>query len=129
VRASEKEGLEKFVEGSEVPAMGQIAHKILPYDEAEDFEQQHKGQARAIELYLFGLLLATLALLAEGWLGSHKPSRAGGAARLSSPAVLLAGSPVSAWPSQEGPKSGLEHARGSTELAEVLHKTSNWRAG
>ena len=79
VRASEKEGLEKFVEGSVVPIIGRIAHKILPYDEAEDFEQHHKGQARAIESYLFLLLLATLALLAEGWLGSHKPSRAGSA--------------------------------------------------
>ncbi len=79
VRASEKEGLEKFVEGSQVPIIGQMAHKILPYDEAEDFGQHHKGQARAIESYLFLLLLATLALLAEGWLGSHKPSRAGSA--------------------------------------------------
>ncbi len=77
VRASEKEGLEKFVEGSEVPAMGQIAHKILPYDEAVDFEQYHKGQARSVELFLLLLLLATLALLAEGWLGAPRLSRAG----------------------------------------------------
>ncbi|MFB0552547.1 MAG: BatA and WFA domain-containing protein [Phycisphaerae bacterium] len=76
VRASEKEGLEKFVEGSEVPALGQIAHKILPYDEAVDFEQYHKGQARSVELFLFLLLLATLALLAEGWLGAPRLSRA-----------------------------------------------------
>jgi hypothetical protein len=77
VRASEKEGLEKFVEGSQIPIIGQMAHKILPYDEAEDFGRHHKGQARVIESYLFLLLLATLALLAEGWLGSHKPSRVG----------------------------------------------------
>ncbi len=76
VRASEKEGVEKFIEGSEVPAMGQIAHKILPYDEAVDFEQYHKGQARSVELFLFLLLLATLALLAEGWLGAPRLSRA-----------------------------------------------------
>jgi len=76
VRASEKEGLEKFVEGSEMPAMGQIAHQILPYDEAVDFEQYHKGQARSVELFLFLLLLATLALLAEGWLGAPRLSRA-----------------------------------------------------
>ena len=76
VRASEKEGLEKFVEGSEVPALGQIAHQILPYDEAVDFEQYHKGQARSVELFLFLLLLATLALLAEGWLGAPRLSRA-----------------------------------------------------
>ena len=77
VRASEKEGLEKFVEGPEVPALGQIAHQILPYDEAVDFEQYHKGQARSVELFLFLLLLATLALLAEGWLGAPRLSRAG----------------------------------------------------
>jgi hypothetical protein len=77
VRASEKEGLEKFVEGSEMPALGQIAHQILPYDEAVDFEQYHKGQARSVEMFLFLLLLATLALLAEGWLGAPRLSRAG----------------------------------------------------
>lgn len=76
VRASGKEGLEKFVEGSEVPAMDQIAHQILPYDEAVDFEQYHKGQARSVELFLLLLLLATLALLAEGWLGAPRLSRA-----------------------------------------------------
>jgi len=76
VRASEKEGVGKFIEGSEVPAMGQIAHKILPYDEAVDFEQYHKGQARSVELFLLLLLLATLALLAEGWLGAPRLSRA-----------------------------------------------------
>ncbi|HUU17920.1 MAG TPA: BatA and WFA domain-containing protein [Sedimentisphaerales bacterium] len=77
VRASEKEGLEKYIEGSEVPALGQIAHQILPYDEAVDFEQYHKGQARSVELFLFLLLLATLALLAEGWLEAPRLSRAG----------------------------------------------------
>jgi len=76
VRSSEKEGLERFIEGSEVPAMGQIAHKILPYDESGNFEQYHKGQARAVELYLPLLLLATLALLAEGWLGAPRLSKA-----------------------------------------------------
>jgi hypothetical protein len=77
VRASEKEGLEQFVEGSEVPALGQIAHKILPFDEASDFEQYHQGQARSVELFLPLLLLATLALLAEGWLGAPRVSKGG----------------------------------------------------
>ncbi|MFZ2145790.1 MAG: BatA and WFA domain-containing protein [Sedimentisphaerales bacterium] len=76
VRASEKEGLEKFIEGSEVPSLGQIVHKILPYDEAVDFEQYHKGLARSVELFLSLLLLATLTLLAEGWLGAPRLSRA-----------------------------------------------------
>ena len=77
VRASEKEGLEQFVEGSEVAALGQIENKIIPFDEAADFEQYHKGQARSVELFLPLLLLATLALLAEGWLGAPRLSRAG----------------------------------------------------
>jgi hypothetical protein len=77
VRASDKEGLEQFVEGSEVPALGQIAHKILPFDEAADFEQYHKGQARSVEMFLPLLLLATLALLAEGWLGAPRLSGTG----------------------------------------------------
>ncbi len=77
VRASEKEGLEQFIEGSEVPALGQITHEILPFDEAADFEQYQKGQARSVELFLPLLLLATLALLAEGWLGAPRLSRAG----------------------------------------------------
>jgi hypothetical protein len=77
VRASDKEGLEQFVEGSEVAALGQIAHKILPFDEAADFEQYHKGQARSVEMFLPLLLLATLALLAEGWLGAPRLSGAG----------------------------------------------------
>ncbi len=76
VRSSATEGLERFIEGSEVPAMGQIAHKILPYDESIDFEQYHKGQARSVELFFLLLLLATLALLAEGWLGAPRLSKA-----------------------------------------------------
>jgi len=77
VRASEKEGLEKFVEGLQMQPLGQIVHKILPYDEAVDFEQYHKGLARSVELFLSLLLLATLALSAEGWLGAPRLSRAG----------------------------------------------------
>ena len=77
MRASDKEGLEQFVEGSEIPALGEIAHKILPFDEAADFEQYHKGQARSVELFLPLLLLATLALLTEGWLGAPRLSKGG----------------------------------------------------
>lgn len=75
VRSSEKEGLEQFVEGSEVPALGQIENKILPFDENADFEQYKIDQARSVELFLPLLLLATLALLAEGWLGAPRLSR------------------------------------------------------
>jgi len=82
VRASDKEGLDKFLQGSQVPAMGRIAHYVFDYNEAEDFEQYRRYQARTVELYLPLLLLATLALLAEGLLGSPKPVRAGRGANL-----------------------------------------------
>ena len=69
--------MEQFVEGSEVPALGQIENKILPFDDAADFGQYHKGQAKSVELFMPLLLLATLALLAEGWLGAPRLSQAG----------------------------------------------------
>jgi hypothetical protein len=77
VRASETEGVERFVEGSEVAALGQIENAILPFDEDEDFGQYHSEQAKSVELFLPFLLLATLALLAEGWLGAPRASKAG----------------------------------------------------
>jgi hypothetical protein len=134
VRASEKEGLEKFVEGSQVPAMGRIAHKILPYDEAEDFEQHHKGQARAIEFYLFWLLLATLALLAEGWLGSHKPSRTGRTG-LDHARPRRAGQSAAEEPIAEGESVPVASVnRLSRQVRRIIgkstaDKTTGWRAG
>jgi hypothetical protein len=75
VRASEKEGVEQYFEGSEVAALGQIENKVIAFDETAEFEQYHKGQAKSVELFLPLLLLATLALLAEGWLGAPRLSQ------------------------------------------------------
>ena len=76
VRASDKEGWQEFVKGSQVPAMSRILHQVHPYKKAEDFEQYHKYQARSVSLYLPLLLLLTLALLAEGLLGAPNPTAA-----------------------------------------------------
>ena len=70
MRSSEKEGVEKFLKGSQAPALGQIAHTILDYDPDEGLKKYHYGQSRTVELYLPLVLLATLVLLAEGWLAN-----------------------------------------------------------
>jgi len=120
VRASEKEGLEKFVEGSEVPALGQIV-QILPYDEAVDFEQYHKGLARSVELFLFLLLLATLALLAEGWLGAPRLSKASQEKTPEAETV----SEVSEISNPQSRKSRKGHCVGRLE-ADVLRQRRLW---
>jgi hypothetical protein len=75
VRSSPKEGLTDFLQGSQVPAMGKIKHSIVGYNPADDLQKYHAGLSRTFELFLPLLLLATLALLIEGWLAN--PIRAG----------------------------------------------------
>jgi len=75
VRSSEKEGIGQFLKGSQVPALKKITHEIVNYDPAEGLQKYHYGQSRTIELYLPLVLLATLALLAEGWLANPAGSK------------------------------------------------------
>jgi hypothetical protein len=75
VRSSDKEGLTQFVAGSQVPALDRITHEIVDYDPAEGFEKYHHGQNRTFNLFLPLLLLATLALLVEGWLANPRRAR------------------------------------------------------
>jgi hypothetical protein len=75
VRSSPKEGLTDFLQGSQVPAMGKITHSIVDYKPMDDLQKYHAGLSRTFELFLPLLLLATLALLIEGWLAN--PIRAG----------------------------------------------------
>jgi len=76
VRSSPKEGLTQFLKGSKVPAMEKITHSIVDYDPADDLQKYHAGQSRTFELFLSFVLLATLALLAEGWLANPIRARA-----------------------------------------------------
>ena len=76
VRSSPKEGLTQFIQGSQVPAMEKITHSIVDYDPADDLQKYHAGQSRTFELFLPLVLLATLALLAEGWLANPIRARA-----------------------------------------------------
>ncbi|MBN2314968.1 MAG: BatA and WFA domain-containing protein [Sedimentisphaerales bacterium] len=70
VRSSEKEGLTQFVEGSQIPVLEKITHTVVDYSPADELEKYHYGHSRTFELFLPLLLLATLALLAEGWLAN-----------------------------------------------------------
>jgi len=76
VRSSSKEGLTQFLQGSQVPAMQKIKHSIVDYNPADDLQKYHAGLSRTINLFLPLLLLATLALLAEGWLANPIRARA-----------------------------------------------------
>ena len=76
VRSSDKEGLTQFLAGSRVPALGRITHEIVDYNPAEGFEKYHHGQSRTYNMFLPLLLLATLALLVEGWLANPRRARA-----------------------------------------------------
>ena len=60
----------QFVSDTQVPGWQHVAHDIVDYDPTEDFEQYHAGQHRSVNLYLPLILLATLALLIEGWLAN-----------------------------------------------------------
>jgi len=76
VRSSPQEGLTQFLKGSKVPAMEKITHSIVDYDPADDLQKYHTGQSRTFDLFLPLVLLATLALLAEGWLANPVRARA-----------------------------------------------------
>ncbi|MHC4511694.1 MAG: hypothetical protein ACYTAO_22540, partial [Planctomycetota bacterium] len=70
VRSSAKEGLTRFMRGSQIPALERITHTVVDYDPTEDLQKYHYGQVRTFGLFLPLVLLATLALLAEGWLAN-----------------------------------------------------------
>jgi len=75
VRSSPKEGLTQFLQGSQVPSMQKIKHSIIDYKPEDDLQEYHAGLSRTFELFLPFLLLATLALLIEGWLANPVRAR------------------------------------------------------
>jgi HAMP domain-containing protein len=51
----------------------------VDYDPTEDLAKYHYGQVRTFELFLPLVLLATLAMLAEGWLANPIRAKSGSA--------------------------------------------------
>ena len=76
VRSSDKEGLTQFVQGSAIPALSRVTHEVVDYDPSGGFEKYHLGQSRTFNMFLPLVLLATLALLVEGWLANPIRARA-----------------------------------------------------
>ena len=85
VRSSEKEGLTQFLGGSQVPALEHVTHTVVDYDPTEDFQKYNYGQVRTFELFLPLVLLATLAMLAEGWLANPIRAKSGSAKEIENP--------------------------------------------
>ncbi len=75
VRSSEKEGQTLFFGGTHVPALEHVTHSVVDYDPTGDFTKYHYGQVRTFELFLPLVLLATLAMMAEGWLANPRRAR------------------------------------------------------
>ncbi|MCU0915399.1 MAG: BatA and WFA domain-containing protein [Planctomycetes bacterium] len=89
VRASDKEGEDRFLAGSDVPILGPVDHTVVAFDPDSDYTRYHAGQARVIELYLPLLLLATLAVLFEGLLGTSRVrSSAGRSSPVAGPVLM-----------------------------------------
>jgi hypothetical protein len=76
VRSSPKEGLVQFLEGTQIPSMTKIKHSIVGYNPADDLQEYHTGLSRTFELFLPLVVLATLALLIEGWLANPVRAKA-----------------------------------------------------
>lgn len=70
VRSSDKEGVNQFITGPQVAALNRVTHEIVDYDPSGGFEKYHVGQSRTFNVFLPLVLLATLALLVEGWLAN-----------------------------------------------------------
>ncbi|MHC4167142.1 MAG: vWA domain-containing protein [Planctomycetota bacterium] len=90
VRSSDKEGLTQFVAGSQVPALSRVTHEIVDYSPSEGFGKYHLGQSRTFNMFLPLVLLATLALLVEGWLATPIRAKAEKAAPSKSVSPALA---------------------------------------
>lgn len=75
VRAAEKEGADETVEDNKVPILGSITHKVVKYDASQDFAGYSHESAKTTAAYVPLLLLATLALLAEGLLANPAPRK------------------------------------------------------
>jgi hypothetical protein len=70
VTPSDAEGNKAFVVGDEVPAVSGVAHVVRELSDEEDFRDELESSVAGMGLYVPLLLLAAIALMAEGLLGS-----------------------------------------------------------
>ena len=91
VRASDKEGHQRFIGGDKVPALGSLTHTVRDFTGVESVKSIVRKMQAALDLFLPFLVLALLCLAAEGWLANAPPRkpRATGATLLNPPARWL----------------------------------------
>ena len=75
VRGSVEEGSQKFVTDQNVPVMGEIDHKVVALNDDDELKALLVASRTGIDLYLPLLLLAMVAMIAEGILGSPRKHR------------------------------------------------------
>lgn len=72
VQGAVEEGSGEFVTGQTVPLMGETEHFIVSMEDSDELKQSLAASHTGIELYLPLLLLAMLAMMAEGVLGTPR---------------------------------------------------------
>ena len=75
VRGSAAEGIATFLEGNRVPAAGNLEHVVTPLSAADPTTAGRRLTGGTADLFTPVLLLAFLAMVAEGLLGAARPPR------------------------------------------------------
>jgi hypothetical protein len=70
IMPADSEGTAAFIDDPKVESMGEVAHEVRVLSDEEDFRDELERSGAGMELYVPFLLLAILALMSEGLLGS-----------------------------------------------------------
>ena len=76
VRSSDKEGRQQFIANGALPALGQLAYTVKDFSGGDALVSEFKRLEKSLDLSPLLLLLALLALAAEGWLANPLPLKA-----------------------------------------------------
>jgi hypothetical protein len=76
VRSSEKEGRQQFISDGSLPALGRLAYSLKDFSGGDSLVSEFKRLEKSLDLSPLLLLLALLALAAEGWLANPLPLKA-----------------------------------------------------
>ncbi len=90
VRSSDKEGRLPLITGGELPALGKLAYSVKIFGGGDLLIAEFERLGKSLDLSPWLLLLALLALAAEGWLANplplkSKPAKSGGDASSPNP--------------------------------------------
>ena len=76
VRSSDKEGRQQFISADSLPALGKLAYVVKDFSGGDSLVSEFKRLEKSFDLSPLLLLLALLALAAEGWLANPLPLKA-----------------------------------------------------